>query len=66
MGKYFKSYKMHGLKSKDVVNVQNGIKAMGFSTDDYTVVHFNSTAELKIKNSELHWLIKSFSKLERN
>lgn len=62
----FKSYSMDKMKAKDVLNIQEAIKRMGFDSSDYKIVHFGSYGiELKIQNKELHWMIKSITKLQR-
>lgn len=51
---------------RDVINLATAIAKMGYSQEDYRVVHFGShQAELKVTNKELHWLLKSMSKLVR-
>ena len=62
----FKSYKMSNMKARDVLNLQSAIKKMGYKEGDYKIVHFGShDIEMKIKNQELHWIIKSITKLQR-
>ncbi len=62
----FKSYNMSNMKARDVLNLQSAIKAMGFKEDEYKIVHFGShDIELKVKSQELHWMIKSITKLHR-
>jgi hypothetical protein len=65
MGK-FKSYTMDRLKARDVLNLQTAISKMGFTSSDYKIVHFGSHGiELKVRNQDLHWMIKSITKLDR-
>lgn len=63
---FFKSYSMNGLKTKDMLNIQEAIILMGFRNDDYKIVHFGSHGvELKVTNRELHCIVKSILKLVR-
>jgi len=63
----FKSYNMDNMKARDVLNLQVAIERMGFTHNDYKIMHFGShSIELKVKNKELHWLIKSIAKLNRS
>ena len=57
---------MRGMKARDVLNLQTAKERMGFNGDDYKIIHFGSHGiELKIRNEELHWMIKSITKLQR-
>ena len=61
-----KTYKLAGLKPRDIANVQHAISELGFGPNDYKIVHYGSHhAELKVTSKELHWMLKSISKLER-
>jgi len=60
-----KTYATHILKQRDMENIEMTIKKLGFKKRDYRIVHFGNLWELKIINKELHWLVKSISKLER-
>ncbi len=63
----FKTYSMENMKARDVLNLQTSIKKMGFKEDEYKIVYFGShDIELKVKNQELHWMLKSINKLRRN
>ena len=64
--KYVKTYKMKRMKRRDVDNLREAIRALGFSTKDYKIVYYGShNAELKVVSRDLHWILKSLSKLER-
>ena len=61
-----KTYSFSGMKQRDVVNLLNVINNLGFGPSDYRVVYFGShSEELKVVNQELHWMLKSISKLKR-
>jgi len=54
------------MKERDVSNISVAIRKMGFVDTDYKIIHFGANdIELKVTNEELHWFIKSFSKLNR-
>ncbi len=61
-----KSYSLSNMKNRDIVNMLNTINKMGYGPDDYRIVHFGSHAsELKVMNQELHWMLKSMTKMDR-
>lgn len=61
-----KTYSMYGLKDKDILNIQYIIMKLGFDNNDFRIFNFSdSGSELKIMNEELHWMIKSVTKLQR-
>lgn len=61
-----KSYSLEHMKDRDVANLMCVINELGFGPGDFRVIHFGShSSELKIMNKELHWKLKSMSKLQR-
>ena len=61
-----KTYSLEDMKERDLEALFQLIYMLGFSSSDYRVVYFGShSKELKIMNSELHWVLKSISKLRR-
>jgi hypothetical protein len=61
-----KTYSLGDMKQRDIVNLLNAINMLGFGAQDYRVVYFGShSKELKVTNQELHWVLKSMSKLRR-
>lgn len=62
-----KTYSMNNMSHRDIMNVVRMINALGYGPSDYRVVYFGShKAELKVVNKDLHWFLKSASRLARS
>ena len=61
-----KSYSMSKMKDRDITNLLVVMNEWGYGSNDFRVVHFGSHGvELKVMSQELHWKLKSLSRLER-
>ena len=60
-----KTYSIDGMKPRDVAILIETMESLGFGNDDFRIMHFKNSMELKVTNRKLHWILKSMSKLRR-
>ena len=61
-----KTYSLEDMKDRDMINLFKVIHALGYGPESFRIVYFGShSREMKVIDQELHWTLKSLSKLTR-